>query len=61
MVIDGKTLRRSFHEAGSSVFVHMVSAWATNNGVVLGRVKTEEKSNEITAIPRLLKFLNIKG
>jgi predicted transposase YbfD/YdcC len=61
VAIDGKTLRRSFLEAGSSVFVHMVSAWATNNGVVLGQVKTEEKSNEITAIPRLLKLLNIKG
>ena len=61
VAIDGKTLRRSFQEAGSSVFVHMVSAWATNNGVVLGQVKTEEKSNEITAIPRLLKLLNIKG
>jgi len=61
VAIDGKTLRRSFQEAGSSVFVHMVSAWATNNGVVLGQVKTEEKSNEITAIPRLLKLLSIKG
>ena len=40
VAIDGKTLRRSFLEAGSSVFVHMVSAWATNNGVVLGQVKT---------------------
>jgi predicted transposase YbfD/YdcC len=48
-------------KAGSSVFVHMVSAWATNNGVVLGQVKTGEKSNEIAAIPRLLKLLNIKG
>jgi hypothetical protein len=59
--IDGKTLRRWFDEAGSSAFVHMVSAWAANNGVVLGQVKTEEKSNEITAIPRLLKLPEVKG
>jgi predicted transposase YbfD/YdcC len=61
VAIDGKTLRRSFQEAGSSAFVHMVSAWATGNGIVLGQVKTEEKSNEITAIPRLLELLNLKG
>jgi predicted transposase YbfD/YdcC len=61
VAIDGKTLRRSFQEAGSSSFVHMVSAWATGNGLVLGQVKTEEKSNEITAIPRLLQLLNVKG
>jgi predicted transposase YbfD/YdcC len=61
VAIDGKTLRRSFQDAGSHAFVHMVSAWATNNHLVLGQVKTEEKSNEITAIPRLLKLLDIKG
>jgi len=61
VAIDGKTLRRSFQEAGSSAFVHMVSAWAAGNGIVLGQVKTEEKSNEITAIPRLLELLNLKG
>lgn len=60
VAIDGKTLRRSFREAGTP-FVHMVSAWATSNRIVLGQVKTEEKSNEITAIPRLLKLLEIKG
>ena len=61
VAIDGKTLRRSFRVAGSSAFVHMVSAWATANRIVLGQVKTEEKSNEITAIPRLLKLLEISG
>jgi predicted transposase YbfD/YdcC len=61
VAIDGKTLRRSFQEAGSSAFVHMVSAWAAGNGLVLGQVKTEEKSNEITAIPRLLELLSVKG
>lgn len=39
----------------------MVSAWAAKNRLVLGQVKTEEKSNEITAIPELLKLLEIKG
>jgi len=61
VAIDGKSLRRSFQTAGSGTFVHMVSAWATSNRIVLGQVKTEEKSNEITAIPRLLKLLSIKG
>lgn len=61
VAIDGKTLRRSFRTAGSGVFVHMVSAWATRNRVVLGQIKTDEKSNEITAIPELLGLLSLKG
>jgi predicted transposase YbfD/YdcC len=61
VAIDGKTLRRSFREAGSKSFVHMVSAFATSNRVVLAQVKTDEKSNEITAIPRLLELLALKG
>jgi predicted transposase YbfD/YdcC len=61
VAIDGKTLRRSFQKAGSSAFVHMVSAWSTGNRIVLGQVKTDEKSNEITAIPRLLELLQLHG
>jgi predicted transposase YbfD/YdcC len=61
VAIDGKTLRRSFQEAGSGAFVHMVSAWAAGNQVVLAQVKTDDKSNEITAIPRLLELLQIHG
>lgn len=61
VAIDGKALRRSFLEAGSGVFVHMVSAWATSNHIVLGQVKTDQKSNEITAIPQLLELLSIRG
>lgn len=61
VAIDGKTLRRSFHKAGSGAFVHMVSAWAAGNRMVLGQVKTDEKSNEITAIPRLLELLQLRG
>jgi predicted transposase YbfD/YdcC len=61
VAIDGKTLRRSFQKAGSGAFVHMVSAWAAGNQMVLGQVKTDEKSNEITAIPRLLELLQLTG
>ena len=61
VAIDGKTLRRLFRDAGNKAFVHRVSAWATHNRVVLGQFKTEEKSNEITAIPKLLELLQIKG
>jgi len=61
IAIDGKTLRRSFDAASSKAAIHMVSAWATANRVSLGQVVTDEKSNEITAIPRLLEILEIKG
>jgi predicted transposase YbfD/YdcC len=61
VAIDGKTLRKSFDRANSKAAIHMVSAWANANKLVLGQVKTEEKSNEITAIPKLLKLLELKG
>jgi predicted transposase YbfD/YdcC len=61
VAIDGKSLRRSFQHAGDNAFVHMVSAWATKNHLVLGQIKTDAKSNEITAIPRLIELLNLKG
>jgi predicted transposase YbfD/YdcC len=61
IAIDGKTLRRSFKHAGDHAFVHMVSAWSQTNRVVLGQVKTDEKSNEITAIPVLLELIDVKG
>jgi len=59
--VDGKTLRRSFDRKNSKRAIHMVSAFAKKNGVVLGQSKTKEKSNEITAIPELLDLLEIKG
>lgn len=60
IAIDGKTLRRSHdHGVGKSA-IHMVSAWASQNRLTLGQIKTDEKSNEITAIPELLKVLDIK-
>ena len=61
IAIDGKTLRRSHDRSKDKKAIHMISAWATFNKVVLGQLKTAEKSNEITAIPRLLKLLDISG
>ena len=61
VAIDGKTLRRAVDKARSGAFVHMVSAWSTANGVVLGQVAVDEHSNEITAIPRLLSLLQVKN
>jgi predicted transposase YbfD/YdcC len=60
IAIDGKTARGSFHDADSRDCLHMVSAWSVENGLVLGQVRTNEKSNEITAIPTLLSLLDIK-
>lgn len=59
--IDGKTLRRSYDSGSDKAAIHMVSAWASGKRLVLGQIKTEEKSNEITAIPELLKLLEING
>ena len=59
--IDGKTHRRSHDKKSGKKALHMVSAWANENNLVLGQVKTREKSNEITAIPELLKVLELKG
>ncbi|WP_338033246.1 ISAs1 family transposase [Desulfobulbus alkaliphilus] len=59
--IDGKTVRRSHDATAGKAAVHMVSAWAAGNGLVLGQVKTDEKSNEIKAIPELLRLLDLKG
>lgn len=61
IAIDGKTLRRSFDKADAKAAIHMVSAWCRQNGLVLGQFKTDDKSNEITAIPQLLKLLDITG
>ena len=61
VAIDGKTLRRSFDAASSKAAIHMVSAWATANHISLGQVVTDAKSNEITAIPKLLEILEIQG
>ena len=59
--IDGKTLRSSLDKASRKAAIHMVSAWAQQNRLVLGQEKVADKSNEITAIPKLLKQLDIAG
>jgi predicted transposase YbfD/YdcC len=61
IAIDGKTLRRSHDRANGKSAIHMVSAWASANHLVLGQVKVEDKSNEITAIPELLEVLDLAG
>lgn len=61
IAIDGKTLRRSYNRVDRQSTIHMVNAFACANKLVLGQVKTAEKSNEITAIPELLQLLDIEG
>jgi predicted transposase YbfD/YdcC len=61
VAVDGKTLRRSFKHAWSKTAVHLVSAFASKNQLVLGQVATDAKSNEITAIPQLLAMLHLAG
>lgn len=61
IAIDGKQLRRSYDKADGRAAIHMVSAWASANGLCLGQRKVDEKSNEITAIPKLLEVLEIAG
>jgi predicted transposase YbfD/YdcC len=61
IAIDGKTVRHSYDSSLDKGAIHMVSAWASANRLVLGQVKVNQKSNEITAIPELLKVLSVNG
>jgi len=61
VAIDGKTIRRSLDAANGKAAIHMVSAWGAANQMVLGQLATDAKSNEITAIPKLLKLLDLDG
>ena len=61
IAVDGKTHRRSHDHRKGVKALHMVSAWACRNQLVLGQVKTQEKSNEITAVPELLERLELSG
>jgi predicted transposase YbfD/YdcC len=61
IAIDGKSLRSALERGESRGAIHMVSAWATENRLVLGQRKVSAKSNEITAIPELLKILTMVG
>ena len=61
VAVDGKTARRSHDRSADTSAIHMVSAWSVENQLVLGQLKTYEKSNEITAIPELLDALQLTG
>ena len=61
VALDGKTVRRSFDAAKSQSAIHLVSAWASANRLVLGQIKVDDKSNEITAVPELLRALELAG
>jgi predicted transposase YbfD/YdcC len=61
VAIDGKTLRRSFDRRSGASSIHVVSAWVAGMGLTLGQVVTDQKSNEITAIPALLEVIDVKG
>jgi predicted transposase YbfD/YdcC len=60
IAIDGKSIRRSIDRASGKAAIHRVSAWVHENHAVFGQIRTEDKSNEITAIPKLLEMLNLK-
>lgn len=61
IAIDGKTLRGSYDKSRRRGAIHVISAFSTMSGVVLGQLKTDEKSNEITAMPQLIDLLDLKG
>jgi len=61
VAIDGKAIRRSLDSANDKAAIHMVSAWSKANNMVLGQISTDEKSNEITAIPKLLKLIELEN
>src|SRR5207302_11336693 len=61
VAIDGKLLRRSFDRTSGKSALHMVSAWGCEQRLVLGQIAVDAKSNEITAIPKLLKMLRLEG
>jgi predicted transposase YbfD/YdcC len=61
VAVDGKTLRRSFDRAAGRSPLHLVSAWAVEQRLVLGQIAVDDKSNEITAVPQLLRMLSLEG
>lgn len=61
IAIDGKRLKGASNKNQSESLLHMVAAWSSCRGLILGQLKTETKSNEITAIPELLDRIDIKG
>jgi len=60
IAIDGKTLRKSFDTASNKMAIHMINAYVHENHAVFGQLKVDDKTNEITAIPKLLEMLQLK-
>jgi predicted transposase YbfD/YdcC len=61
VALDGKVMRRTWDKANGNSAIHLVSAWSEKNNMCFGQVKVSDKSNEITAIPKLLELLDIEG
>jgi predicted transposase YbfD/YdcC len=61
IAFDGKTLRRSFNNATGMGAIHVLNAWSSSNGFCIGQMKVDGKSNEITAMPELIRLLDIRG
>ena len=61
IAIDGKSLRRSFDSASGTAMLHLVNAWSTEHGICFGQQSVDEKSNEITAVPKLLELIRVNG
>lgn len=61
VAIDGKTARRSHDKANDKSAIHLVNAWASTNGITLGQRQVDDKTNEITVIPELLRLLDVHG
>ena len=61
VAVDGKRLRRSMDRAAGKAAIHMIGAWATETGLALGQLAVDSKENEISALPRLLKLLDVRG
>jgi hypothetical protein len=61
VALDGKVMRRTLDKVNGCSAIHLVSAWSVHNNLCFGQVKVSGKSNEITAIPKLLKLLDIEG
>ena len=61
IAVDGKTLRRSFDRASQKSALHLVNAWAADQRLVLGQFAVDGKSNEITAVPKLLELLSLRA
>ena len=61
VALDGKVMRRTLDKANGNPVIHLVSAWSVKNNLCFGQIKVSHKSNEITAIPKLLELLDIEG